>query len=71
MVPTWKTKKENTSKFVDANERERERERESCQRGVGRQRTAEKENKIVTLDREICENIKNMYINKMYIYVYK
>ena len=40
MVPTWKTKKGKTLKFVEAggyNRNEREREREIWQLGVGRQ----------------------------------
>ena len=68
MVPTWKTKKGKTSKFVDAggyNRNETEIERGGI--GMGRQRSVVNKNEF-TLCSERCKNIKNIYINK---YIFK
>ena len=59
MVPTWKTKKGMTSKFVDAggyNGNEREG---NWRLGMGRQGGVDKQNKF-TLGTERCENTKNL-----------
>ena len=60
MVPTWNTKKEKTSKFVDAGGFNRNEKEGNLRLGMSRQRRVEKENKF-TLDTERCENIKNLH----------
>ena len=66
MVPTWKTKKEKTSKFVDAggyyrNERA----------GIGDLEWVDREGRRkkskFTLGTERCENMKNLYVCKLKI----
>ena len=63
-VPTWKTKKGKTSKFVDAGGYNRNEREENWRLAMGRQRRMEKENKF-TLGTEKCENTKNPYMNKI------
>ena len=66
MVPTWKTKKRKTSKFVKAVGYNRNERAGNWRLGMGRQRKkGEKENKF-TLGTERCENIKTLYVNTIY-----
>ena len=69
MVPTWKTKKAKTSKFVDTGGYNRNEIQGNWRLGMGRERKVEKENKF-TLCTERCENINNLYINKIIIKKY-
>ena len=63
MVPTWKTKKGKTSKFVDAGDYNRKEREENWRFGICRERSVEKEH-LFTLGTERCENIKNLKMNK-------
>jgi hypothetical protein len=63
MVPTWKTKKRKTSKFVDVGSFNRNERAGYWELGMNRQRKVEEENKF-TLGTERSGNIKNLYINK-------
>ena len=59
MMPTWKTKKAKTSKFVDAESYNRNEREGNYQLVMGRQRRMEKEkNKIITIDTEKFANIE-------------
>ena len=63
-MPTWKTKKGKASKLVDAGGYNRNERAGNWRLGMGRQGGVEKKNKF-TLGTERCENIKNLYINKI------
>ena len=65
MVPTWKTKEEKTSEFLEAGGYNRNERAGNWRLGIGRQRGVDIEN-YFTLGRNKCENIKNLYINKKY-----
>ena len=67
MVPTWTTKKEKTSKFVDAGSYNMNEREGNQQHGIDRQRTMDKKNKITNLGTERCANIKTLYINNIII----
>ena len=62
MVPTWKTKKGKTSKFMDAGGYNRNEGEENWRLVVEPQGGMKKENK--TLGTGWYENINNLYINK-------
>ena len=63
MVPTWKTKKGKTSKFVDAGGHNRnKREREELATWNWSTERGGKKNEF-TLGTERCESIHNLYIN--------
>ena len=64
-VPTWKTKKGKTTKFVDAGVYNRNEREGNWPLGMGRQRGVER--KKITLGPKRCENIKNLYIIKQII----
>ena len=63
MVPTWKTKKGKTSKFVDEGGYNKDKRQGNWRLGISRQRRVKKERKFL-LGTEKCENTKKRYINK-------
>jgi hypothetical protein len=57
MVPTWKSKKGKSSKFVDAGGYNRNEREGNWRLGMGRQREVEKKN-IFTLDVYLQKDVK-------------